>query len=223
MLRIWAGISTFAYNRSTNSWGHLNNYITNLDEVLAEFGKNHMKAYLTLSTSPDCGNPPEYTSDPGYIFSPDLVQNQAIQDEFIGSFKEFISRYKDNPNIGGYDFINEVNKAITAAPPPGENGGLCGLYYDDNRLLKIKALLRRMYTVAKSIDTIHPMTFSSGGDYPLGSPVMNVLHDVVDFYDVHRLAIIKAFRLMISQAYKEKSALILIGIVNPIFGILLLK
>lgn len=185
MLRIWPLLSTFAYNKSTNSWGRLNNYITNLDEVLAEFGINHMKAHLTLQSTPDCSNPHEYTSDRGYLFNPDLVQNQTIQDEFISSFTEFITRYKDNPDIGAYDFINEINKAITAAPPPAENGGLCGLYYDDNRSLKIKALLRRMYTVAKSIDKIHPITFSSGGDYPLVSPVMKVVHDVVDFYDIH--------------------------------------
>ena len=189
MLRIWPLLSTFTYNKSTNSWGHLNSYITNLDEALAEFRKNHMKAYVTLLSSPSCSTPSEYTSERGYLFNPDLVQNQTIQDEFISSFTEFITRYKDNPTIGAYDFLNEVDKEITAEPPTGVNDGLCGLYYDDNRSLKIKAFLTRIYKVAKSIDKMHPMTFSSGGDYPLHSQTMDVLHNIVDFYDVHLYSI----------------------------------
>ncbi len=184
-LRIWPVLSTFAYNQSTNSWGNLNNYISNLDEVLAEFHKNGMKAYVTLLSTPDCSVQSEYSSYLGYFFNPDLVQNPKIQDEFIRSFAQFITRYKDDPAIGAYDFINEINKPIEAAPAAGSKGGLCNLYYDDNRSLKIEALLKRMYTVAKSIDKMHPMTFSSGGAAPPGSPVMNVIHDVVDFYDVH--------------------------------------
>lgn len=184
-IRLWPVLSTFAFNNGTHTWSsHFNSSIANLDEVLARLAKDNIRAYLTLMSTPDCGDPPEISSNLGYYFNPSLINNPTTQDQFIAALQAFITRYKNNPAIYGYDLINEVS-LILANPPTNISQGYCNLPYDTADFAKTQALLARMYTTAKSVDTFHSFTYSFNQPYPPSSPVFTALSNDVDFYDFH--------------------------------------
>jgi len=183
-VRLWPVLSTFAYDNNTHTWGNLNSDIANLDEVLAELAKYHMKAYITVMTTPDCSDPPEITTKLGYYFNPDLINNATTQDQFMQAFQAFIARYKNSQAIYAYDLVNEMT-FILANPPTKTSRGYCDLPYDTKDFTKTKALLARLYTTVKSIDTLHKFTFSFTQPYGVNSQMVNTFRNVVDYYDIH--------------------------------------
>lgn len=183
-IRLWPALSTFAYDDNTHSWGNLESNIKNLDEVLAELAKYNMKAYITMMSVPDCSDTPEVTSELGNYFNPDLINNSTTQSQFMQAFQAFITRYKDNQAIAAYDLVNEVS-FILANPPTKTSKGYCNLTYDTKDFTNTKALLSRMYTTAKSIDTLHNFTFSFTQPYAATSKMVNTFRNIVDYYDIH--------------------------------------
>ena len=184
-LRLWPVLSTFAYNNTTQIWSStFNSSITNLDQVLSRLAKYKMKAYITLMSTPDCGDPPEISTNLGYYFNPALINNAATQDQFIQALQAFITRYKNNPAIYGYDLVNEMS-LILENPPTKTSQGYCNLPYDTTDFTKTQALLARMYTTAKSVDTVHSFTYSFDHLYSTSSWVFTAMSNNVDFYDFH--------------------------------------
>lgn len=184
-IRLWPVLSTFAYDNTTQTWSsNFNSNIANLDAVLAKLAQDHIKAYLTVMATPDCSDPPEISTNLGYYFNPSLINNATMQDQFISALRAFIARYANNPAIYGYDLVNEVS-LVLANPPTTTSQGYCNLPYDTGDFTKTQALLARMYTAAKSADTVHNFTYSFDHLYPTSSPVFTMLSKDVDFYDIH--------------------------------------
>lgn len=184
-VRIWPVLSTFAYDNNTQTWSsNFNSNIYNLDQYLNSLAKHNIKAYLTLMATPDCGDPPEITTNLGYYFNPALINNRTTQYQFMQAFKAFIARYKNNPAISAYDLVNEVS-LIFANPPTKNSQGYCNLSYDTADFTKTQALLTHMYSAAKSIDTLHSFTYSFAQLYPVSSPMVSIFRNFVDYYDFH--------------------------------------
>ncbi|HVB22596.1 MAG TPA: hypothetical protein VNG51_11665 [Ktedonobacteraceae bacterium] len=184
-VRLWPVLSTFAYGNTTQTWSsNFNSSIANLDSTLNRLAQDKIKAYITLMSTPDCGDPPEIGANLGYYFNPSLINNPTTQDQFISALKAFVARYKNNPAIYGYDLVNEMSLVI-ANPPTKNSHGYCNLPYDTADFTKTYALLARMYTTAKSVDTVHNFTYSFAQLYPASSPMVTNLSNDVDFYDFH--------------------------------------
>ncbi len=184
-VRLWPVLSTFAYDNNTQTWSsNFNSSIANLDKTLNRLAKDHIKAYLTLMSPPDCSDPPEISTNLGYYFNPSLINNPTTQDQFISSLQAFIARYANNPAIYGYDLVNEVS-LVLANPPTTISAGYCNLPYDTGDFTRTQALLARMYATAKSVDTVHSFTYSFDHLYPTSSLVFTILSNDVDFYDIH--------------------------------------
>ena len=184
-IRLWPVLSTFAYDSSSQTWSsNFNSNIANLDAVLTKLAQDNIKAYLTLMSPPDCSDPPEISTNLGYYFNPSLINNPTLQDQFIAALQAFIVRYKNNPAIYGYDLVNEMS-LILANRPTTTSAGYCNLPYDTADFTKTSALLSRMYTTVKSVDTVHSFTFSFDHLYSQTSRVFTILSNDVDFYDFH--------------------------------------
>lgn len=183
-VRLWPVLSTFAYDNNTHTWGGLNSDIANFDEVLAELAKNHMQAYITLMSLPDCSDLPEITNYLGYYFNPALINDPTTQQHYLQAYQAFIARYKDNSAIYAYDLINEV-PFVLANPPSSTSQGYCNLPYDSGNFTKTTSLLTQMYTSAKSIDTQHLFTFSFPRPYAEKPQILKAMRNIVDFYDIH--------------------------------------
>ncbi len=187
-VRLWPVLSTFAYDNTTQTWSsNFNSTIANLDKTLNRLAKDKIKAYLTLMSVPDCGDPPEIGANLGYYFNPSLINNATTQNQFISALQAFVARYKNNPAIYGYDLVNEVSNVL-ATPPTKTSQGYCNLPYDTADFTKTQALLARMYTTVKSADPVHRFTYSFNQLYPPSSPVFTMLSNDVDFYDFHAYA-----------------------------------
>ena len=187
-IRLWPVLSTFAYDANTQTWSSsFNSNIANLDQYLARLAQNNMKAYITLMATPDCSDPLETGANLGYYFNPALIKNPTTQNQFMQAFKAFITRYKNNPAISGYDLVNELS-LIFANPPTRTSKGYCNLPYDTSSFPKTRAFVTRMYTEAKEIDTQHAFTYSFDQLYAPTSPVFAMMRSDVDFYDFHAYA-----------------------------------
>ncbi|HLX41083.1 MAG TPA: hypothetical protein VKR42_11155 [Ktedonobacteraceae bacterium] len=184
-VRLWPVLSTFAYDNSTQTWSsNFNSSIANLDKTLKKLAQDHIKAYITLMSTPDCSDPPEIGANLGYYFNPSLINNPTTQDQFISALQAFVARYQNNPAIYGYDLVNEMS-LVLANPPTKTSQGYCNLPYDTADFTKTQALLARMYTTVKGADTVHSFTFSFDHLYSMSSRVFTMLSNDVDFYDFH--------------------------------------
>ena len=184
-VRLWPVLSTFAYDNSTQTWSsNFNSSIANLDKTLKKLAQDHIKAYITLMSTPDCSDPPEIGSQ-SWV----LLQSSAHQQcdnagsIYLGS-PGFHCTLSNNPAIYGYDLVNEVS-LVLANPPTTISPGYCNLPYDTGDFTKTQALLARMYATAKSADTVHSFTYSFDHLYPTSSLVFTMVSNDVDFYDIH--------------------------------------
>lgn len=207
-IRLWPILSQFAYDFSTNSYkditfngdGTIPN-INNFDEILNALAKNNIKARLTLNSMiSGCGPTNHSWRNKEFYFNSDLVNNQILQDQYITSLKQFLSRYSNNPAIDSYDLGNELSYMVSS------KGTICGwsqdptddLKFDEvpapglsptdqNYLPNLKNFLKKIYSAAKQADPNHPVTFSFGNPYDnlTQTTFRDFFKDVVDFYDIH--------------------------------------
>lgn len=84
--------------------------LVELDSIISWCAQNNLWCILDMHAAP--GGQGENRDindfDPS---KPSLYESVANQDKFVEVWLEIATRYKDNPWVGGYDLINEPNKA----------------------------------------------------------------------------------------------------------------
>jgi endoglucanase len=79
-----------------------------VDELLSWCKANHMYLILDLHATPG-GQGNDLPIADRHPDQPNLWSSEANQQKMIALWKKLAERYKDEPNIGGYDIINEPN------------------------------------------------------------------------------------------------------------------
>lgn len=211
ILRIWPLLGNFAYFPQTNTWGHIDKglngkqNISNFDEFLSVIKANNMKVQIAINSLDGCA----YYGR--YVFNAELINDPVLQEQYINSLVEFVTRYKDEDAIESYDLANEISSLIVHTLPDGSpniSGGKKGYYckppqnpddpksvvdsgktfqFDDENYSKTKDFLNRIYQAVKLADSKHSFTYSFGWPFDATTEKENVnfFRDMVDFYDVH--------------------------------------
>ena len=173
--RIFPMVSQFL-NADGASGSFLNEYIANLDEVIAAFGAHGIKLHVVLNSLRDC------KQSKGY-FDYQLLNNRGSQDAYLAGVAAFLSRYRDNTTIVSYDLFNEASALMTdyvrsTIRPSGD----CLTSTNDD----IADFLRRLYGMAKAVDRRHAFTFSfSGADRIHLAIYRAYFQDITDIFDLH--------------------------------------
>jgi endoglucanase len=125
------------------SW--LDEGFTMTDNLLKWCAENKMYLILDLHAAPGGQGNDAAISDYDTT-KPSLWQSEANQKKMIAFWKKLVSRYRDNPWIGGYDIINEPNWNFT-----GTNKNGC----DETSNGPLRDLMVAVTKAIREVDTNH--------------------------------------------------------------------
>lgn len=133
-----------------NTW--LDKGFTMLDSLIKWCSDNEMYVFLDMHGAPGGQGKNADISD----YNPSnysLWESEHNKTKLIALWVKIAERYKDEPFVGGFDLINEINWDFENSG--NENGCNC------NQNLPIKELFDRIITAIRAVDTNH-MVFVSG-------------------------------------------------------------
>jgi len=125
------------------------------DKLLAWCKANHMYLILDMHATPGGqGNDLNISDrDPN---KPSLWDSEANQQKLIALWKKLAERYKDDPNIGGYDIINEPNWGFD--DPANDKNGL-----KEKTNAPLKKLMMDITAAIRQVDQKHIIIIEGNG------------------------------------------------------------
>lgn len=178
-------------NKGENTWLEIG--FTMLDSLLSWAADNQMYIFLDMHGTPGGQGKNADISD----YNPDkpsLWESTENQDKLVALWVEIAERYKNNPWVGGYDFINEPNWNVDGA---GNDNG-CGCKNND----AIWDLHLRLTKEVRKIDKKH-IVFLSGNcwgnnygsfnEHPLNSYDSNTAITFHKYWNVNNQEAIQQF------------------------------
>jgi len=125
-----------------------------VDELLSWCKANHMYLILDLHATPggQGNNLPIADRHPD---DPNLWDSEANQQKTIDLWAKLADRYKNEPNIGGYDIINEPNIGFE------DKSDIRGTNEKTN--VPLKSLMTRITTAIRAVDKKHIIIIEGNG------------------------------------------------------------
>ncbi|MES2279604.1 MAG: cellulase family glycosylhydrolase [Bacteroidota bacterium] len=124
------------------------------DSLLKWCKANHMYLILDLHATPG-GQGNDLPIADRHPDQPTLWENRANQDKMIALWVKLAERYKNEPNIGGYDIINEPNMGFD---DPADKRGT-----NEKTNAPLKKLMMEITTAIRTVDKKHIVIIEGNG------------------------------------------------------------
>jgi hypothetical protein len=135
-----------------NTW--LKEGFEKLDEILGWCKKNNIYLILDLHAAPG-GQGADLPISDRNPDEPSLWESEANQQKTIALWRELAARYADEPNIGGYDILNETNWGFE---DPDDKRGI-----GEKKNIPLKKLMIEITEAIRSVDKNHIIYLEGNG------------------------------------------------------------
>jgi hypothetical protein len=125
-----------------------------VDDLLSWCKKNKMYLILDLHAAPG-GQGTDLPISNRNADEPSLWQSQANQDKTVALWKKLATRYANEPNIGGYDILNETNWGFT------DTSDTHGINEKDNS--RLRDFFIRLTKAIREVDKNHIIYLEGNG------------------------------------------------------------
>jgi len=154
-----------------NTW--LKEGFEKLDEILGWCKKNNIYLILDLHAAPG-GQGADLPISDRNPEEPSLWESEANQQKTIELWRELAARYADEPNIGGYDILNETNWGFL---DPEDKRGI-----GEKKNIPLKKLMMEITEAIRSVDKNH-IIYLEGNGFTTKGTIQNFL-DLREKYNV---------------------------------------
>lgn len=133
-----------------------------LDRVIAELARHGIWSIIDLHALPGCQNQHWHSDNPTHVAA--FWQHRHFQDRAVWLWEEIADRYRDRPEVAGYNPVNE---------PADSTGELIGPFYE------------RLESAIRAVDGRH-ILFLDGNSYAkdfsvFGEPLPNTVYSTHDY------------------------------------------
>jgi endoglucanase len=125
-----------------------------VDELLSWCKANHLYLILDLHATPG-GQGNDLPIADRHPDQPTLWESRANQDKMIALWRNLADKYKDEPNIGGYDIINEPNYGFD---DPNDKRGTA-----EKTNAPLKKLMMEVTAAIREVDKKHIVIIEGNG------------------------------------------------------------